>query len=129
MKEHPHYRDLRGYKYQLTEPYIAETGIRPKERITTGYIDLDVDGRLVIAVGYAWDGPSGPTFDTPDFMRGALCHDALYQLLREGRLPPKYRKPIDKLLRRMCAEDGMPLWRRWYVYQGVRTFGGAFADG
>jgi hypothetical protein len=42
--------------------------------------------------GYAWNGPSGPTLDTRNFMRGSLVHDALYQLMREGRMDNGLRR-------------------------------------
>lgn len=68
------------------------------------------------------DGPSGPTIDTKEFMRGAFVHDALYQLIREGHLLMRDRKQADKILRRMCIEDGMSRFRAWYVYEAVSRF-------
>ena len=52
---------------------------------------------LVIKDGYAWDGASGPTVDTPATMYPALVHDALYQLMRLGIIPTGARKEADKL--------------------------------
>ena len=63
-------------------------------------------------MGYGRDGPSGPTLDTRDFIRGSLVHDALYQLMREGLLDHSIHR-----------EDGMTALRAWWVYQGVRLFG------
>ena len=83
---------------------------------------------LSIKEGYAWDGPSGPTIDTKDFMRGALIHDALYQLLREGQLPKEDRKVADKVLKRTCLEDGMFPLRANVVYLAVRAFASFAAD-
>ncbi len=80
-------------------------------------------GRLLISPEYAWDGPSGPTIDTKSFMRGSLAHDALYQLMREGKLNRHYRKYTDRLLKKICLEDGMNKFRAWYVYKAVRMFG------
>ena len=74
--------------------------------------------------GYAWDGPSGPTFDTPAFMRGSLIHDALYQLIREKHLRPEFRVVADKILYDILREDGMSLIRAKIAYRGVRWFGG-----
>lgn len=112
-----------GYKYQLKEVYVAKTGLIPNKAINTDYIGLDVDGTLTIAAGYAWDGPSGPTIDTPSFMRGSLEHDAFYQLMRLGLLPQSYRIFADQRLREACLEDGMWPIRAWWVYQAVREFG------
>jgi hypothetical protein len=87
-------------------------------------VTLSPDGTLFLASGYAWDGPSGPTFDTPDFMRGSLVHDGLYQLIRERHIPmDPYREQADRLLRAHCIEDGMSGLRAWYVYQAVRLRG------
>ena len=83
--------------------------------------------RLRILPGYAWDGASGPTVDTEATMRPALVHDALYQLMRLGILPPGSRKEADKLFRRLLKEDGMTFFRRWYFYRAVRWFGASSA--
>lgn len=118
-----------GYKYQLKETYTVEIEIKPRTSIDTEYTGLTSEGLLSISKGYAWDGPSGPTIDIPSFMRGALVHDALYQLMREGHLDHDvYRPMADRILRKLCVEDGM--WRlyAWFVYVMVRRFGKPFAD-
>jgi len=103
--------------------------IRPGNDIKTDYIDLTSTGKITIKKGYAWDGPSGPTVDTLNFMRGSLVHDALYQLMREEELDKViYREPADRLLQSMCKEDGMSSVRAWWVYQGVKRFGDPSAD-
>ena len=117
-----------GYKYLLQEPYLIQTNIIPGVGIYTGYASLDTFGLLAIQKGYAWDGPSGPTIDTPDFMRGSLVHDVLYQLMREGHLDYCWREQADKLLQTICLEDGMPAIRAWWVYKAVRWFGGKGAS-
>lgn len=118
-----------GYKYQLAKTYAVQTDIIPMQDVVTEYILLGMTGWLTIMEGYAWDGPSGPTFDTPDFMRGSLVHDALYQLMRQKHLDPDiYRERADNLLRSVCLEDGMPHFRAQYVYEGVRAFGSSSAD-
>lgn len=127
MKKTILYRD--GYKYQLAETYTQLTPIQPRDRIATDFIALDPDGTLIVATGYAWDGPSGPTFDTPCFMRGSLVHDALYQLMRDGHLSiDEHRQAADDLLRDMCKEDGMSSLRAWWVHLAVRSFGKQAAD-
>lgn len=120
-----------GYKYQLAGDYIDQVAVRPEEdiRSTTGFIDLKMDGTITVHRGYAWDGPSGPTLDTKDFMRGSLVHDALYQLMREGLLSPvTWRLVADEELRRICIEDGMPAIRAAWVYDALRLAGGQAAD-
>ena len=81
------------------------------------------DGELRIFAGYVWDGPSGPTIDTPDFMRASLVHDALYQLIRLGFVDDDQRICADKLMRKQCLKDGMSRIRAWWVYWAVRRFG------
>lgn len=127
-----------GYKYQLARNYRILVPISGP--ISQGPIKLSKAGWLTIKKGYAWDGPSGPAIDTKNFMRGSLVHDALYQLMREGRLGwrtgPKetdidheaYRKVADQLLRDICREDGMSWIRAWWVYRAVRTFAARAAD-
>ena len=88
---------------------------------------IDAEGKLTIRKGYSWDGPSGPTIDTSNFMPGSLIHDALYQLLREEVLDQTLRKKADEILRDVCIECGMSKARAWLVYQGVRVGGAAAA--
>lgn len=117
-----------GYCYQLARSYIVEIDIRPEADIKTPWISLSTESRLTVKKGYAWDGPSGPAIDTRNFMRGSLVHDALYQLMRERLLSQEYRERADRLMQRMCIEDGMSRLRAWWVYQGVRFGGGPSAD-
>ena len=123
------YRKLDAYKYQLMEKYVCETEwVLPNAAETDGkWVIMSKTGRLTIKKGYAWDGPSGPTIDTPNFMRGSLVHDACYQLMREKKLKQNKRKPADVLLWLICQEDGMSKVRADYVYHAVRTFGGGSA--
>ncbi len=114
------YRLLKNYKYELMEPEEYPTAINID--IRTKYIKI-IDGLMTVVAHYAFDGPSGPTFDTPTFMRGSLIHDGLYQLIRQGYLTKHHRKYADQLLRRICIEDGMNKIRAWYIYRAVRVFG------
>ena len=115
------YRDLHGWKYMLTEDYSVFVGLTPE--IKTDYIILS-GGILRIKAGYAWDGGSGPCWDTGTVMRGSLVHDALYQLLRLGLLAKSDRKAADRLLKNVCLEDGMNRFRAFYIYWAVRLFAG-----
>ena len=126
---HIKYRKIDGYKYQLMEKYVHETQwVLPKAVATGGkWVTLAKTGRLTLKKGYAWDGPSGPTIDTKDFMRGSLVHDGCYQLIREKLIPQGKRKPADVLLWLICIEDGMARFRADYVYHAVRAFGAGAA--
>ncbi|UCC17174.1 MAG: hypothetical protein JSU58_01100 [Dehalococcoidales bacterium] len=119
-----------GYKYQLVEEYHVQTNICPPEDVMEkdGFILLTKEGMLTIKQWYAWDGPSGPTRDTPDFMRGSLVHDAFYQLLRQDKLDQSMRDKADSELKRMCVEDGMNKWKATMVLFAVRKWGKMAAD-
>lgn len=117
-----------GYKYQLAETYSIVLTIQPEQRIVTDFIRFDLDGTLTISKGYAWDGPSGPAIDTPDFMRGSLIHDAIYELIRDGHLHD-CRAEADDILRMICLQDGMPRARAEWVHNAVRVFGGSAVRG
>ena len=116
-------RYKKGYKYQLQEDYTYWTEIKKNGGGVPGYVELTEDGKLVIKKSYAWDGPSGPTFDTDSFMRASVVHDALYQLFRLGIIHPSERKTADREMRAICREDGMPRIRAWWVYTAVRWWG------
>jgi hypothetical protein len=123
------YRKIDGYKYQLMEKYVHETQWALPKAVETGgkWVILSKTGKLTLKKGYAWDGPSGPTIDSKNFMRGSLVHDGCYQLIREKLIPPRKRKPADVLLWLICLEDGMARVRADYVYHAVRAFGAGAA--
>ena len=117
------YYSLKNYKYELAEDYQCLIKIHPINDLIRPYFTLTRTGVLVIKKGYMCDGPSGPTIDTHDFIRGAFVHDVLYQCMRLGLLDYKeVRKAADEELYRLCIEDGMAWWRAGYVYNFVRWF-------
>ena len=124
----PKIRYRKGYKYQLDIPYVAYVGICPTKVAATDYLELDMDGYLFIKDGYAWDGPSGPTIDTPDSLRASLEHDAMYQLMRLGELDRSFRKAVDKRFYTVLKEDGMGWFRRFMWYRAVSRFAGKFVE-
>lgn len=111
-----------GYKYQLVEDYWVQTPVRWRDVIDTDYIRLMPDGWLLIRKGYAWDGATFfPDFDW--IVRGSLIHDALYQLIRERRLPVETKEIADRLLAECCKEDRAWSWQAGMVALGVERFG------
>lgn len=113
----------KGYKYKLEEDFKIQLGFKPQLTIFIEHpFMIFEDGFLTIKKGYSWDGASC-AIDTKTFMRGALVHDVLYQLIREGFLLKEDRKACDKELIRICSLDGMCGLRRAYVYRAVRIFG------
>ena len=121
MKARPiHYRE--GLKYQLASDYTCNTGVIPPYYVAADYVSLDRHGNLWVRKGYAWDGPSGPTFDTRSVMRASLVHDAFFQLLRLGLLPESARPAIDAEYRRIAIEDGTSWVRAALHHYVLRHF-------
>lgn len=112
-----------GYKYQLAEDFQIQTNIRPPAVISHLYFNMTTDGLLTVKAGYAWDGASGPTFDTKSSMRGALVHDVLWQMLRLDLLPESDRPATNAELRRICVLDEMLSWRAAAWEWAVGKFG------
>ena len=121
MARHIKYKG--GYKYQLVSDYTEQVAILPSNNVQDSFLSLSTNGHLTIRSGYAWDGPSGPTIDTKNFMRGSLVHDALYQLMRLGLISASHREAADLELRRICREDGMSAIRARWVLEGLRWGG------
>lgn len=137
-----------GYKYRTSKTYWVFTNIIPFEEIQIGRITLTVEGLLIIDRGYSWDGPSGITIDTKNFMPGSIAHDALYEILRCPTRPldrrcdivrgdqiiihaathEQVREEADSLLLSMVKADGMSEFRSSYVYKGVRVGGESSAE-
>ena len=115
------------WKYKLHGNCVVENTIEVEREISTPYCCLSENGLFIVYSGYAWDGASGPTFDTKDSMRGSLVHDALYQLMREDFLGIEHRDAADRLLQRLCIEDGMAKWRAGYWYWAVKHFSKKYA--
>ena len=112
-----------GYKYVLKESYVYKD-------VQHGFPDcallpfINIRGpKILIYWGYAWDGASGPAIDTDTIMRGSLMHDALYQLIETKKLPSHYKRAADKLLYKICREDGMWWLRAQWVYWACVWFG------
>lgn len=113
-----------GYKYQLwvdESLYLPDITlndgtvlIAPRGyNIDTQFIRLTPDGTLTGKSGYAWDGASGPTWDSNYCMRGPFFHDIGYQLFREGRLPLSYRPYFDALMYVIIRTDGYKMVESW----------------
>ena len=118
----------KGYKYQLAESITIQTILRPPEDIFINFAVLYKDGRFRLTLGYACDGASGCTLDTPGTFRGAFFHDAGYEMLRKGKLPPSWRKDFDKLAHKLWSEDMLFQFRADTWYRAVRNLAGFAAD-
>jgi hypothetical protein len=92
------------------------------------FISINISGILTIKEGYAWDGASGPTYDTENTIVPSCVHDALYQLMREKAIPRSFRIKVDKLFYKMLRSRGMMWIRAKYWYRGVRMGGSSSTD-
>lgn len=113
------YFETTKYKYEVAVEERVHTNIIPPVPIDQPDFAITADGVVIAKVGYMWDGPSGPTFDTPDFMTGSLVHDILAEAMRQGLLPESFWILANKELVRICKEKGMSKIRATWVYWGV----------
>jgi hypothetical protein len=116
------YRFMGGrWKYELLTDYWFNTPVAGHD-ISNPFLCLTPAGVLLLAKGYAWNGPSGPAIDTKNFMRGSLCHDGLYECGNLGLPEKPWRDMADLLLVEITSADGMSAIRCRWVLWGVRTF-------
>lgn len=110
-----HYKT--GYRHQLVRDHVQPTGIVPVAPGGNDFVQLTVDGLLLVRAGYAWDGASWPAINTRSFVRPSLVHDAFYQLLRLGVVAREDRPAIDALLGQMLRADSLIIARRlpWHL--------------
>jgi hypothetical protein len=127
------YRD--GYKYQLDDDIEHWVPIVPQGPVIEDFIELrpqsfalNRGSVLTVRKGYAWDGASGPTRDTPSSITPSAVHDALYQLMRKKLLASTWRPTVDKVFYQMLIGCGMWKWRAKLWYRGVRLGAGFAAD-
>ena len=119
-----YYKD--GYKYQSTRNYefVMDLGV---PSFAIDFISYDsTTGVIHVDKWYCWDGASSIAIDTDTNIRGSLCHDVLYQLIRLEIIPQSFRKRADEKMMQICKEDGMGWFRRWYYFKALRKFA-AFA--
>lgn len=101
-----YYKD--GYRYQLTRDYTVFTGIMLPETVAYEFFTLTADGYCKVRHGFAWDGASGPTFDSKSSMRPSLIHDCYCQAAKDGKIDyATYGPQYNAVFKQMCIEDGM----------------------
>ncbi len=101
--------------YQLRE-------IRPEKPIGSRFYSLTRDGLLIIKRGYAYDGPSGPTLDTPEVMFCSLVHDVLYEMFRKDQLDISWRDEADEELAEIGKACGANSFRMEVWQLAVNKF-------
>ncbi len=113
------YRSLKGYKY-ATKKVMSCTVVGLPEFEHEFFHCRS--GILSAMLHYAWDGPSGPTWDRKTNMEPSLFHDIICQAVDEGLLDKKWRKYGDGLFHRHLLKKGMKPWIAWCYYQAVRRY-------
>ena len=122
-----------GIKYFVTRKYKIKLDIIPYAPICLSFTTedvngdvvhipiatMDMEGNTVIYPRYAWDGASGPTWDTLSTMIASLVHDLIYQFIRLGLIDPKYKTYADEMLKVIGIEDGMWKFRAGYYQLAV----------
>lgn len=101
-----YYHDIKRYKYRLAREYHVQIPLYGRAG-GTFLLEIDAKGWLWFDKGYCWDGPSGPTIDTPGSLRASLIHDGMYALLKLGVLQPEAKALADVILRDTYIEDAM----------------------
>jgi hypothetical protein len=115
------YQNKRSWKYRIYEDVEYDL-YHDFGKIAHPYFHIN-GNHLTVKEGYHWDGPSGPTIDTDNFMSPSLIHDVLFQCMREDLLSRDRFKHANIELKMQCRERGMSRFRAWYVYHAVDKFG------
>lgn len=119
------YRRLKWkYKYQLIDNFSIKLPFKSSKVIDINWVNFS-GYILIIRKGYCWDGATC-AIDTNDFMIASLVHDALYQLIRAGKLDMCYRIHADSEMKRLCLKAGMSRFRAFYTHSLVRLLGKRF---
>ena len=83
------------------------------------------DGVVYVKKGYAWDGASGPVFNTKNTLVASLVHDVLYQAQRLNLIEHNStnRKNADENFYELLKYFGVNSVRCKIWYLAVRFFG------
>ena len=83
------------------------------------------NGTIFVNKGYAWDGASGPVFNTKNTLVASLVHDVLYQAQRLNLIEHNStnRKNADENFYELLKYHGVNPIRCKIWYLAVRFFG------
>lgn len=96
-----------GYKFRLFETISFTTPIVGHE-FMDDYFYLNESGILTAFKGYAWDGASGPVFNTKNSLSATLVHDIFCVLMRSGKLDyAAFNDTVHDFLGEMLRANGM----------------------
>lgn len=101
----------KGYKYQLEFTYEVQTPVIGCI-VSNRDFKLNPNGKLTIYPGYAWDGASGPTFDSASSMPPSLVHDVFCYCMRNKWISYEtWQDIVNDFFYQQCVEAGMWKWR------------------
>jgi len=123
----------KAWRYTLGKPYSLNFGVKYGKTLhmgeaqaaaSTSFYTLSSD-ELKAGSGYAWDGASGPVFQTKNSVEATLVHDIMYQAMAADLVPATRpnRKIADKIFLLILKKNGMGFLRRRLWYAAVRLFG------
>lgn len=118
---------LKGFKYQLHEEMQWQTYIYSMKNIDSDFVKLSSGGMLTLKKGFAWDGTSGPVMDRKSNMKASAIHDALYRLMRKGKLEHDYWRQADSEFKRALKEAGAWSSTIWIDMKGLAIANGSAA--
>ncbi len=107
------------FKYQLANDYVMNIGFSQASGLKTEFVELAADGKLTVKSGFAWDGVTGLAFDTRNFMRASLVHDALFLLLRHTGENLALHERADDLFLNIAKKDGVNAFRARLHYTSL----------
>ena len=55
----------------------------------------------------------------------ATLHDWLYTADKDGKHPVAFRALADDIFYKACVEEGVPKWKAWMMWLGIRIGGGS----
>lgn len=113
----------RKCKYALAEYYSVLTPITGYD-IEERFFHLHPNGLLELFPGFAWDGASGPTIDSPSSMRASAVHDVFCWLARERKIDYElWHHVYNNFFRTQCLGSGM-----WHKRADMWHWGVEFGD-
>lgn len=104
---------VKGRVFRLMQPIVVKWQDKPAVIVPWGFLS---DGASVPRAFWRLVFPKGDE----KALRAAFVHDFLYRRHPEGWT----RAEADQLFYELLLKDGVPQWRAWLAYQGVRLFGG-----
>jgi len=122
-----------GFKTELFVEQTSDTANEGRgEWCLTAPLEYQSDltgDTYVVPVGFATDFARVPRWPVAFLLVGdtgskpATLHDWLYTAGPKGKHPVPDRETADALLQEAALAEGMPAWRAWMLWAGVRLGG------